>query len=149
MNGKEVEACPLIRLPCPICCSCTLAYQSYKTLTEHIQSQGTFNLPQQGIDHPNPMVGGLPNISSTSWPNHWLIWIPMVDHDTPRDMASTRPFFYLAPINHHLMNMSIWKSRNHLHPLNLTFWTDHIRRKHWDSGFDKHIFSSRMPKIVQ
>ena len=38
-----------------------LAYQSYKSLTKHSQSQGTFNLPQQGIDLPNPTVGGLPS----------------------------------------------------------------------------------------
>ena len=43
-----------------------LGPQSYKSLTEHTQSQGTFNLPQQGIDHPNPTVGGFPSLGQSN-----------------------------------------------------------------------------------
>ena len=49
--------------PLPCMLQLHLAYQSYKSLTKHSQSQGTFNLPQQGIDLPNPTVGGLPSLS--------------------------------------------------------------------------------------
>ena len=81
-----------------------LAYQSYKSLTKHSQSQGTFNLPQQGIDLPNPTVGGLPvldhcntkgiflqgssllQISFTGTPFYPLAYKDCVTTSNPKDM---------------------------------------------------------------
>ena len=60
-SGREGGLSQTGPLPCML--QLHLAYQSYKSLTKHSQSQGTFNLPQQGIDLPNPTVGGLPSLS--------------------------------------------------------------------------------------
>ena len=70
--------------PLPCMPQLHLAYQSYKSLTKHSQSQGTFNLPQQGIDLPNPTVGGYhpflgvrltlnPNSTAGGWRHKLLV----------------------------------------------------------------------------
>ena len=90
--------------PLPCMLQLHLAYQSYKSLTKHSQSQGTFNLPQQGIDLPNPTVGGLPvldhcntkgiflqgssllQISFTGTPFYPLAYKDCVTTSNPKDM---------------------------------------------------------------
>ena len=67
-----------------------IVYQSYKLLTEHSQSQSTFNLPQQGNDHPNPTIGGLPCVLQQHTPIHAAIILRQGRTDYANDLNRTR-----------------------------------------------------------